>query len=98
MDNGENKSIEQLFRETDALTYVNALKVQIAELKEQQSILEETAEYQAHAIDRMKKIMRRIDNQYRAIVRCTTEHKKVELVDIIEEEDELLKLMDAEEK
>lgn len=97
MDKGNNKTIEQLFRETDALTYTNALKVQIAELKEQFSILEETSEYQAQAVDKAKKIIRRIDNQYRAIVRCTTEHKKVELVEILEEED-LLDLMNAEEQ
>lgn len=64
-------TVEKLIRETDSLTYLNALKTAISELKEELALVEETGEYQAHAIDRAKKIMRRIDNQYRAIIKST---------------------------
>jgi hypothetical protein len=61
--------LEHLIRKTDALTYLNALKAGMSELKEELSTIEETREYQAQAIERARKIMRRLDNQYRAIVK-----------------------------
>lgn len=67
----ERLKIEQLIRETDALTYLNALKSALSELKEELSTLEETREYQNQAIERARKLIRRIDNQYRAIVKAS---------------------------
>lgn len=64
-------TVEKLIRDTDSLTYLNALKSAISELKEELALLEETREYQNLAIDRAKKVMRRIDNQYRAIIKST---------------------------
>ena len=62
-------ALEKLIRETESLTYLNALKTAISELKEELSLLEETREYQNAAIERSRKIMRRIDNQYRGAVK-----------------------------
>lgn len=62
-------SIEDLLRKTDALTYLNALKVGMTELKEELATIEEAREYQNQAVERARKIMRRLDNQYRAVVK-----------------------------
>lgn len=63
-------TIEELLRKTDALTFLNALKVGMTELKEELATIDEAREYQNQAVDRSRKIMRRLDNQYRAIVKC----------------------------
>lgn len=63
-------NIEELIRKTDALTYLNALKTGMSELKDELSSITEMQEYQAQAVDRAKKIIRRLDNQYRAVVKA----------------------------
>lgn len=65
-------TVEQLIKHTDALIYVNALKAALSELKEEMATIQETREYQDAAIERARRIMRRLDNQYRAIVRSAT--------------------------
>lgn len=64
-------SVEELIRNTDSLTYLNALKVALSELKEEHANIEETCEYLNSAVERSRKIIRRIDNQYRAIIKTT---------------------------
>lgn len=64
-------TLEDMIRNTDGLTYLNALKTAVTELKEELALLEQTREYQYLAIERARKIMRRIDNQYRALVKAT---------------------------
>lgn len=63
-------NVEDMLRKTDSLTFLNALKVGMAELKEELATIEEAREYQSQAVDRARKIMRRLDNQYRAVVKC----------------------------
>jgi len=83
-------NLEQLIRETDALTYLNALKAAVSELKEEISTIEETQEYLNQAVERSRKIIRRIDNQYRAVIKCTAQRynpPEVELhIDLAAEE------------
>lgn len=62
--------IEELIRKTDALTYVNAIKTGMSELKDEMSAITEMQEYQASAVERARRIIRRMDNQYRAIVKA----------------------------
>ena len=62
--------IEELIRRTDALTYVNAIKTGMTELKDEMSSITEMQEYQAQAVERARRIIRRMDNQYRAIVKA----------------------------
>ena len=64
-------ALEDLIRNTDSLTFLNALKSQVSELKEELTIIDETREYQNQAVERARKIIRRIDNQYRAVIKCT---------------------------
>ena len=62
--------IEHLIRKTDALTYINAIKTGMTELKDEFSAIAEMQEYQAAALDRARKIIRRMDNQYRTVVKA----------------------------
>lgn len=63
-------NIEEMLRKTDSLTFLNALKVGMTELKEELATIEEAREYQSQAVERARKIMRRLDNQYRAVTKC----------------------------
>ena len=66
----KNINIEELIKKTDALTYVNALKTGLSELKDEMSSITEMQEYQAQAVERARRIIRRMDNQYRAVVKA----------------------------
>jgi hypothetical protein len=70
MSEKTNMNIEEMLRKTDSLTFLNALKVGMTELKEELVTIEEAREYQSQAVDRARKVMRRLDNQYRAVVKC----------------------------
>lgn len=63
-------TIKELIADADALTYINSLKASITELKEEISTIEQMIEYQVTALKRVKTIARRVDNQYRAIVKA----------------------------
>lgn len=62
-------NLEQLIKETDALTYINGLKVTLAEVKKEVAGIQEMGEYQIQSGERLKKLMRKADNQYRVIAK-----------------------------
>lgn len=62
-------NLEQLLKETDSLTYINALKVTLMELKQEFSSIEEMNTYSTEACERGKKLIRKADNQYRVIAK-----------------------------
>lgn len=62
--------LAELLKETDALAYINALKVTLTEIKQEVSTQEELREYQNQSAERMKKLMRKADNQYRLVAKC----------------------------
>lgn len=61
--------LEKLLKETDSLTYINALKVTQTEIKDKVSRVEELGGYMQNEFDAIKKLMRRADNQYRVIAK-----------------------------
>lgn len=65
----EKITMIDLLKETDALTYINSLKVTLSELKREYQTIEEMQSYIAEASDRSKKLLRKADNQYRLIVK-----------------------------
>lgn len=89
--------IEELMRDTDALTYVNSLKVTLAELKAEFSTIEELHEYISQATERARKLIRRADNQYRMIAKLAQrENSPITEVEINEELLGLEELMSSE--
>lgn len=83
-------NLEQLIRETDAMAYLNALKTALAELKSELSIIEENVEYVTLSTERVRKIARRMDNQYRALVKCTINNNQLKETEIDEDFKELM--------
>jgi len=65
------KTIEDLLREADALTLVNALKVTLIEIKEEVSVQEELRQSLNASADRTKRLLRKADNQYRLIAKLS---------------------------
>lgn len=61
--------LEDLLKETDALTYINSLKVTLSELKAEFSTIEEMHNYSTHAVERSRKLLKKADNQYRLIAK-----------------------------
>lgn len=61
--------LHELIKETDALTYVNALKVTLTEIKDEFSQIDEQKEYITQGCERVKKLIRKADNQYRVIAK-----------------------------
>lgn len=62
-------NLEELLKDTEALTYINALKITLVELKAEFSSIEEMQSYMAQSCERAKKLIRRADNQYRLIAK-----------------------------
>lgn len=62
-------TLDEMLKRTDALTYINSLKVTLLELKAEFSSIEEQVEYITQACERSKKLMRRADNQYRLVAK-----------------------------
>lgn len=62
-------NLEDLLKDTEALTYINALKITLVELKAEFSSIEEMQGYMNQSCDRAKKLIRRADNQYRLIAK-----------------------------
>lgn len=62
--------VEELMRNTDALTYLNALKATLTEIKEQFAEMEDQVSYMTSACDRTRKLIRKADNTYRLLVKC----------------------------
>jgi hypothetical protein len=65
----KNQSLGELLRETDALTFLNALKMTLTEVKEELSKQNEMAAYLELSRERVEKLQRRFDNQYRLLVK-----------------------------
>lgn len=63
------RTLEDLLRESDALTFINALKVTLTEIKDEVSIQEELRQNMNYSADRTKKLLRKADNQYRLIAK-----------------------------
>lgn len=70
-------NLDELINKTDALTYLNALKCTMAELKEELATIEESREYQSNAVDRARKCIKRMDTQYRLVVRSAAAASEV---------------------
>lgn len=64
--------LEELIRETDALTYLNALKVTLSEIKKEVAQQDELRDYQNQSAERVRKLMRKADNQYRLVAKIVT--------------------------
>lgn len=62
-------SLGELLHETDALTYINALKVTLTEIKDEISTQEELRDYMNQSGERARKLLRRADGQYRLIAK-----------------------------
>lgn len=89
-------NLEELFKETDALTYVNALRVTLTEVKDCVSSIEELTEYQQNECNRLRKLMRKADTQYRVVSRIVQNGEaplatSVTLDENIEDIEELMK-------
>lgn len=86
-------NLEELLRETDALTYINALKVVLIEIKDELSTQDELAEYLNDSRDKTRKLLRKADNHYRLIAKLvqkespatTTAEIDPELQELMEE-------------
>lgn len=79
--------LEDLIKETDALTYINSLKVTLQELKNEFSEIEEQVEYITQACERSRKLIRRADNQYRLIAKLAQKQEPTEVQ--LEEDDNM---------
>lgn len=64
-----SQTLEELAKKTDALTYLNALKVTLTQIKNEVAVQEELREYMNRSGDRAKKLMKRADGQYRMFAR-----------------------------
>jgi hypothetical protein len=62
-------NLEKLLKETDALTYVNALKVTQTEIKDSISTIEELQGYVTQECEKLRKLVRKADNQYRMVAK-----------------------------
>lgn len=74
--------LSELLREADALTYVNALKVTLTEIKDEVSEIEEMQSYANQGCERVKKLMRKADNQYRLISKMVQQGEASEDLDL----------------
>lgn len=89
-------NLEEMLRDTDALTYINSLKVTQAEIKEEVSNLENMQEHMAQSCSKVRKLVRKSDNQYRLIVKLVKRDNIVASDLVIEENnlDEVEALME----
>lgn len=92
------QNLYDLLRETDALTYINALKVTLVQIKDEISEQDELREHLNASSERTKKYMRKADNQYRLIAKLVTSAESPLADDITIDEDlalsELRELME----
>lgn len=96
--------LNELINETDALTYANALKVTLLEMKDEVSSIKEMMIYIAHSSERIDKLMRKADNQYRMISKLVNREgpivTNITIAEEIDEEqaDELREVMEQHDK
>lgn len=93
--------LEELLKETDALTFVNSLKVTLTEIKDEVSSIEEMQGYINHSVERIRKLMRKVDNQYRLVAKLVQKEgpfaTDLEVKTEIETVEELKELMEGNE-
>lgn len=93
-------NLGELLRDTEALTYINALKVTLTELKEEISQVEELTSYMTQHMEKVKKLQRKADNHYRLIAKLAqntgTIAHAIAVVDDIEDTEEVEELMKNE--
>lgn len=70
-------NLEQMLKETDALTYLNALKVTLTEIKEEVSNIDELTGYVNQSMERIRKLQRKADNQYRVVAKIVNKESPV---------------------
>lgn len=96
--------LDALINETDALTWANALKVTLLEMKDEVSSIKEMTTYIAHSSERIDKLMRKADNQYRMISKLVNREgpivSNITVQEEIDEEqaDELKEVMEQHDK
>lgn len=90
--------LDELINGTDALTYVNALRVTQTEIKDELSEIEQMTNYIVNSVERVRKLSRKADNQYRVIAKLAQQGQgsfanNVSIDDPVEDE-EMKKLME----
>lgn len=91
-------NLGELLTETDALTYINALKVTLTQIKDEISTQDELRDYLNQSGERTKKLIRRADGQYRLITKLVTKESPTATKLVIDEDaadyEELKSLME----
>lgn len=65
-------NLGELLRDTEALTYINALKVTLTEIKSELAEQEKLREHMNLSSDKTKRLLRKADNHYRLIAKIVT--------------------------
>lgn len=66
-------NLHDLFRNTDALTYANALKITLADIKREVTEVKDMRDNINTACENIDKLIRKADNQYRLIAKIATD-------------------------
>lgn len=89
-----NIKLKDLLEETDALTYINSLKVTLSELKAEFSKIEEMQGYINQGCERSRKLLKKADNQYRLIAKLVQDNKPITAEVNVDDELELMEIME----
>lgn len=98
----EQMKLLELAQNTDALTYINSLKVTLSELKKEYQTIEEMHAYAAEASERSKRLIRKADNQYRLIAKLISkdagaiDNTPITIDDNLEQFEEIEEIMSNE--
>lgn len=92
-------NLGELLRETESLTYLNAIKVTLTEIKQELGTQRELRDYMNASIERTEKLIRRADSNYRLVAKLATREAPVatDIIvrdDIEEELEELRQVME----
>lgn len=93
--------LDELSRRTDALTFLNALKVTLTQLKQEVAAQDELREYMNESGERIKKLVKKYDATYRMFARLVTKESPYATDVTIDETlpanlDELKEVMESE--
>lgn len=64
-----NRTLDELASQTDSLTYLNAIKVTLTQIKDESTTQEELRSYMNESAERVKKLIKKADGQYRLFAR-----------------------------
>lgn len=67
-----DQTLKDLAERTDSLTYLNALKVTVTQIKQEAATQEELRLYMNESSIRLRKLVKKVDNQYRLFARLVT--------------------------